>query len=158
MPYKDSQLAMTEFNCSNQSVNNHVKIAEARNKIGKILHEAKALYLHVDGGHIRDKLQDKRSFEAIISTVFKPESYRKISEEKEGMSKNTKITAFCDGAANCSSIVDSLAPYCREITKILDWFHILQAYDKAANVLCLNIRNNLMLLNIRCGTVKLWKL
>ena len=133
----------------------------------------------MDGGYTRDKLQDKRSFEAIISTVFKPESYRKISEEKavienrhisasalsdngstinnltikaahkEGMSKNTKITAFCDGAANCWSIVDSLTPYCREITKILDWFHIRQAYDKAANVLCLNIRNNLMLLNIK---------
>jgi hypothetical protein len=177
MPYKDAQLAITEFNCSNRSVNNHVKIAEATNKIGEVLYEAKIkeeinvteeakeLYLHVDGGHIRDKLQDKRSFEAMISTVFKPESYRKISEEKavienkhisasalsdngstinhltikaaqkEGMSKNTKITAFCDGAANCWSIVDSLAPYCGEITKILDWFHIRQAYDKAVNVM-----------------------
>ena len=145
--------------------------------MGEILHEAKIteevnvtdeskeLYLHVDGGHIRDKTQDKRSFEAMISTVFKPESYRKISDEKaiienkhisasvlsdngstinhltikaaqkEGMSKNTKITAFCDGAANCWSVVDSLTPYCREITKILDWFHIRQAYDRAVNVL-----------------------
>ena len=177
MPYKDAQLAITEFNCSNRSVNNHVKIAEATNKVGEILHEAKIkeeinvteeakeLYLHVDGGHIRDKLQDKRSFEAMISTEFKPESYRKISEakavienkhisasalsdngstinnltikaaQKEGMSKNTKITAFCDGATNCWTIVDSLAPYCGEITKILDWFHIRQAYDKAVNVL-----------------------
>ena len=51
------------------------------------------------------------------------------------MSKNTKITAFCDGAANCWSVVDSLAPYCKEITKILDWYHIRQAYDKAVNLL-----------------------
>ena len=173
MPYKDAQLAMNEFNCSNRSVNNHVKIAEATNKIGGILHEIKLeeeitvtkesenLYLHVDGGHIRDKKQDKRSFEAIITTVFKPESYRKISEDKnviegkhvassalddrgktiniltlkaaqkEGLSKNTKLTAFCDGAANCWSVVDALAPYCKEVTKILDWFHIRQAYDKA---------------------------
>jgi hypothetical protein len=177
MPYKDAQLAITEFNCSKRSVNNHVKIAEATNKVGEILHEAKIkeevivtneskeLYLHVDGGHIRDKIQDKRSFEAMISTVFQPESYRKISDEKaiienkhisasalsdngstinnltikaaqkEGMSKNTKITAFCDGAANCWSVVDSLAPYCKEITRILDWFHIRQAYDKAVNLL-----------------------
>jgi len=100
----------------------------------------------------------------MISTVFKPESYRKISDEKaiienkhisasalsdngstinnltikaaqkEGMSKNTKITAFCDGAANCLSVVDSLIPYCKEITKILDWFHIKQSYDKAVNL------------------------
>jgi hypothetical protein len=119
----------------------------------------------VDGGHIRDKFQDKRSFEAMISTVFQPESYRRINDDKaiienkhisasalsdngstinsltikaaqkEGMSKNTAITAFCDGAANCWSVVDSLAPYCKKITKILDWFHIRQAYDKAVNLL-----------------------
>src|SRR5574343_1637764 len=177
MSYKDAQLAITEFNCSNRSVNNHVKIAEATNTVGEILHEAKIteevnvtdeskeLYLHVDGGHIRDNTQDKTSFKAMISTVFKPESYRKISDkktiienkhisasalsdngstinhltikaaQKEGMSKNTKITAFCDGATNCWSVVDSLTPYCREITKILDWFHIRQAYDRAVNVL-----------------------
>ena len=41
MPYKDAQLAITEFNCSKRSVNNHVKIAEATNKVGEILHEAK---------------------------------------------------------------------------------------------------------------------
>lgn len=32
-------------------------------------------------------------------------------------------------------MVDLLAPYCSEITKILDWFHIRQAYDKAVNLL-----------------------
>lgn len=36
MPYKDAQLAITEFNCSNRSVNNHVKIAEVTNKAGEI--------------------------------------------------------------------------------------------------------------------------
>lgn len=41
MPYKDAQLAITEFNRSKRSVNNHVKIAEATNKVGEILHEAK---------------------------------------------------------------------------------------------------------------------
>jgi hypothetical protein len=25
-------------------------------------------------------------------------------------------------------------PYCKEITKILDWFHIKQSYDKAVNL------------------------
>ena len=64
MPYKDAQLAITEFNCSNRTVNNHVKIAEATNKVGEILHQAKIheeievtqeskeLYIHVDGGHV----------------------------------------------------------------------------------------------------------
>ena len=87
----------------------------------------------------------------MISTVYSPESYRKVSEDKneikskhvaasalkdqgvtinkltlkaaqkEGLSKNTIITAFCDGAANCWSVVDYLGPYCKKITKILDW-------------------------------------
>lgn len=177
MPYKDAQLAITEFNCSNRSVNNHVKIAEATNRVGEILNEikmeekidvtgvSKELYLHVDGGHVKDKNKKKRSFEAMISTTFKPESYRIISKhktiitnkhvaasalsdngntintltiksaQKEGLSKDTIITAFCDGATNCWNVVDSLIPYCKKITKILDWFHIRQYYDKAMTAL-----------------------
>lgn len=141
MQYKDAQLAITEFNCSNRTVNSHVKIAEATNKVGEILYkakiteeikvtkESKELYINVDGGHIRDKDIEKRSFEAMVSTVFQPED--KISDNKiivknknisasalsdngntinnltikaslkERMSKNTIITAFCDRAVNC---------------------------------------------------------
>jgi hypothetical protein len=173
MPYKEAEEVIREFNCSNRSVNNHVKVAEATNKVGLILNNLKLaekidtvaasrmLYLHVDGGHIKDKDRDKRSFEAMVATVFKPESYRKINEkcstiehkhvaasalddhgetikrltlkaaQKEGLTVETVVTSFCDGAANCWSIVDSLQPYCKSITKILDWYHIRQAYDRA---------------------------
>jgi hypothetical protein len=41
MPYKDAQMAIAEFNCNSRSVNNHVKIAEATNKVGDILHQLK---------------------------------------------------------------------------------------------------------------------
>ena len=130
-------------------------------EIVEIKKESEELYLQVDGGHIRDKGKDKQSFEAMISTVYSPESYRRVSEDKneikskhvaasalkdqgstinqltlkaaqkEGLSKNTIITAFCDGAANCWSVVDYLEPYCKKINKILDWFHIRQYYDRA---------------------------
>ena len=173
MPYKEAEATIAEFNCRVRSVNNHVKIAEATNTIGCILSsiklseeinqndEASQLYLHVDGGHIKNKEKRKRSFEAMVATVFKPESYRKISDkrrvidekhiaasslkdngdtinqltlkaaQKEGLTTNTEITAFCDGATNCWNIVDSLASHCKSVTKILDWFHIRQAYDRA---------------------------
>lgn len=171
MPYKEAESSLKEFNCSKRSVNNHVKISEATNNVGSILNRlkleekiditlpSKELYLHVDGGHIKDKDRDKRSFEAMVTAVFKPESYRKINDndnmieskhiaasaindhsiktltlkaaQKEGLTKETCVTAFCDGAANCWSIVDSLQPHCKEITKILDWYHIRQAYDRA---------------------------
>ncbi|WP_236870679.1 hypothetical protein, partial [Candidatus Bandiella numerosa] len=39
--------------------------------------------------------------------------YTLDAAKKEGMSKNTEITAFCDGAANCWSIVDSLESHCK---------------------------------------------
>lgn len=177
MPYKEAENSLAEFNCSNRSANNHVKIAEATNKVGKILNritlaedvekvaESEMLYLHVDGGHIKDKNREKRSFEAMVSAVFKPESYRKINDndniieskhvaasaindngatinqltlkaaQKEGLSLATSITAFCDGAANCWNIADSLQGYCKSITKILDWYHIRQAYDRAVSAL-----------------------
>ncbi len=47
-----------------------------------------------------------------------------IAAIREGMTQNTHITALCDGAANCWSIVDALKPLCKTITSILDWFHI----------------------------------
>jgi len=45
------------------------------------------------------------------------------------MTKNTAITAICDGASNCWDVVDSLEPYCAKITKILDWFHIAKRFQ-----------------------------
>ena len=62
MPYKNVQVSLTKFNCSRKTVNNHVKIVEATNKIGEILHsiktediveikkESEELCLQVDGG------------------------------------------------------------------------------------------------------------
>ena len=109
MPYKDAQISLTKFSCGSRTVNNHVKIAEATNKIGEILHtikteevvqikkESEELYLQVDGGHIRDKGKDKQSFEAMISTVYSPESYHKISKDKsEIKSKHVAASALKD--------------------------------------------------------------
>jgi hypothetical protein len=47
-----------------------------------------------------------------------------VAALKQGLSKETKITALCDGAKNCWSIVESLRPLCGSMTCILDWFHI----------------------------------
>ena len=34
------------------------------------------------------------------------------------------MTALCDGAVNCWNIVEAVRPLCRDMTCILDWFHI----------------------------------
>lgn len=51
--------------------------------------------------------------------------------KKEGLTKDTKITALCDGAANCWNIIESLKPHCQQIETILDWFHIAKAFQNA---------------------------
>ena len=48
---------------------------------------------------------------------------------KEGLTKNTKITALCDGADNCWNIIDSLKKHCAGIFRILDWFHITMKFE-----------------------------
>lgn len=172
MPYKEAEETLGKFSCQKRSVNNHVKIAEATNKVGSILNKIKLkeevyakedtghLYMQVDGGHVKDKDKKKRSFEALIAAVFKESSHQEsikknipISKyvaasaindggeiinkfvldaaKKEGMTKSTEITAFCDGATNCWNIVNSLESHCKSITKILDWYHIRQSYDRA---------------------------
>src|SRR5262252_7380427 len=35
-----------------------------------------------------------------------------------------EVTAFADGATNCWSVIWSLERHCKQITAILDWFHI----------------------------------
>ncbi len=47
-----------------------------------------------------------------------------IAALKQGLDKNTHVTALCDGAKNCWSVVDAIKPLCGSTTYILDWFHI----------------------------------
>ena len=52
-----------------------------------------------------------------------------VAALKQGMTAETKLTALCDGAANCWNVVESLEDKCQEITKILDWFHIAKRFQ-----------------------------
>jgi hypothetical protein len=47
-----------------------------------------------------------------------------VAALKQGLSKNTHITALCDGAANCWNVVEAVTPLCGNMTYILDWFHL----------------------------------
>ena len=55
-----------------------------------------------------------------------------IAAMKEGLTADTKITALCDGAANCWKVVDALKPLCGSMTCILDWFHITMKMQNIA--------------------------
>ena len=121
---------------------------------------AKTLVVQVDGGHIKSKERDSRSFEAITSVIYKPENVMLkgkkergvilekhcaasslndqqeqikkltlIAAKKQGMTKDTELTAISDGAVNCWSVIDHLKGYCKSITSILDWFHVAMKFQ-----------------------------
>ncbi len=115
---------------------------------------ADELILQVDGGHIPIKDKNKRSFEALSAVLYRPESIREIDKNhreierkscalsakdddlatiktyvlhaalKQGLVEATEVIALADGAHNCWSVIMSLKRHCKQITCILDWFHI----------------------------------
>jgi len=124
---------------------------------------AEALIIQVDGGHIPIQEQGKRSFEALAAIVYRPESlhevdqyHRKIVEKtcvvsamddelqtiktyllhaalKQGMTQETQVTAFADGAQNCWSVLSVVQPHCKILECILDWFHIGKKFQNIKN-------------------------
>lgn len=126
---------------------------------------ATEMIVQVDGGHIPIKDQNQRSFEALAAIVYRPENlqvldrhHRQIREKtcvisaqsdrlqtiktyvvnaayKQGLSRQTNITALADGAHNCWSVISVLEPRCQDLQCILDWFHISRKFQKVHNAL-----------------------
>jgi len=126
---------------------------------------AQELIVQVDGGHIPIKDKDKRSFEALAAIVYRPDSlevidehHRRITDKscaisakddelstiktylqhaalKQGLTTETHVTALCDGASNCWSVVQALKSHCQSLELILDWFHIVKKLQNVKQAL-----------------------
>jgi len=158
-----------------REINNHERVKKTVNAVGKALFDimtknevspqsAQSLIVQVDGGHIKDKAHDKRSFEALSAKIYRPESVirkgnRSIIKDRtcvasakndrlksikqliksaatrQGMSKKTKVTVIADGAKNCWQASSILHNQCGEIEYILDWFHIAKLFQPLINSL-----------------------
>jgi hypothetical protein len=55
-----------------------------------------------------------------------------VAAIKQGLSPTTKVTALCDGAANCWSVVEALRPLASSVLCILDWFHLAMKIQNIA--------------------------
>ena len=55
--------------------------------------------------------------------------YTLNAARKQGMILKTQVTALADGAQNCWSVILSLAPHCKSLLCILDWFHIAMRFQ-----------------------------
>ena len=175
--YREAQTILNKQSSKIRKINNHESVHHMVESVGQYISDttgsellpeipaAEELIVQVDGGHIKDKSPDKRSFEAMTAVFYQPgniiysikakdhrgvilnkscaasayndeQKHMKMAAlnaaKKQGLSKSTTLTALCDGASNCWSIVESLVPYCGAITRILDWFHISMKFKNIA--------------------------
>jgi hypothetical protein len=185
--YSKSELDLNKMSNSARKVNNIMTQHNVIETVGQyisehadltipdVIEEAGELILQVDGGHIKPLEKYSRSFEAMASVIYRPDSVvpkakkskltldefkmadknidrgeiiqkhcaasalddnqkqmkqlTLVAAKKEGLTKNTKVTALSDGAQNCWNIVDSFVDECASITCILDWFHIAMKFQ-----------------------------
>jgi hypothetical protein len=73
--------------------------------------------------------------------------------KRAGMTKNTKVTGFSDGAANCKSVIKVLKKHCGEFESILDWFHISMKFQGIVPLLPEDLRQELISANGNYGMV-----
>ena len=170
--YRSAQEILDRQSFNPRRVNNHERIFQVVQSVGDYITKTKSqestsqaeasteLIVQVDGGHLKDKNPQARSFEAMTAVIYKPENIETsadqtrgrltskhcaasslsdnqaymfesslIAAKKQGLDQETWLTALCDGAKNCWSIVDRLSTHCRGTTKILDWFHISMKFE-----------------------------
>jgi hypothetical protein len=172
--YKKSSIALDAESASKRSINSHSQIFKTVKLVGSCLEQiktsedygitenkAEVLLANIDGGHIKAR-GDKRSFEAMIATVYRPKNLKHVNKDHniitsktcvasskedsqatmksmfrsacraQGMSTDTEVICFADGAENCWSIANSINKDCKKTTFILDWFHIAMKFKNIA--------------------------
>jgi hypothetical protein len=172
--YREAQVILNKQSLVKRKINNHEQIHSVIEKVGSYIaqtieedkvdlgEKAKELMVQIDGGHLRDKNPDKRSFEAMTAVIYRPENVIKskkqagriiskhcaasaladdqeymkkallVAAKKQGLSSDSHVIALCDGADNCWSIADSLRNHCSSFVGILDWFHIAMKFKNIA--------------------------
>jgi hypothetical protein len=126
---------------------------------------ASELYVHVDGGYVHHWDERGKNIEILVGKIYSPNAVIKQSEghckivprgcfssakldkhnsiqprllssaRSKGLTKQTKVTAFFDGAANCRKVAKVLEPHCKEILFVLNWFHIAKRFTVLKNSL-----------------------
>ena len=169
--YRDAQVMLNKQSLVKRKINNHEQIHHVIKKVGEYIAQtiehniiipetkAKELTVQIDGGHLKNKAPDTRSFEAMAGVIYRPENVLKaknkrgeiiskhcaasalsdnqeymiksvlVAARKQGLSSTTNITALCDGADNCWNITNSLRSHCASFLGILDWFHVAMKFQ-----------------------------
>jgi len=169
--YNKASASLDAESAATRKINNHTQIMRAVEQVAntitplKIAATAVACYpeliAHIDGGHIKS-IGENRSFEAMIATVYRPESLITVNKNQneiidkttvasakddlqetmkqlfvgacvtQGMSIKSIVTCLADGADNCREIANAIKQHCNEVVYILDWFHIAKRFQNIA--------------------------
>jgi len=146
-----------------KSVGQHMDRYEFESEV--TTESAAKLYIHIDGGYVHHWDERGKNIEILVGKVYSPEAvieqskaHGKIvkrgcfssakkdkqcsiqsrllsSAQSQGLTHQTQVTAFYDGAANCRKVVKVLEPYCQKMTCVLDWFHIAKRFTVLKNSL-----------------------
>ena len=171
--YRNGEKNLELLTTKTRAINNHVKLSVLINSVGEkiekfncdiapnIFSKAEKLIVQVDGAHIPDNDPKKRSFEALLAVVYRPESLTQKKDgthqivqkhyaasakaddqkvikksilsitKREGLYDKTEVTVLCDGAKNRWNAIELLRTESGSILKILDWFHIGMKFRNA---------------------------
>jgi len=172
--YEKSSQSLNAESAMKRSVNGHMHVSRSVKCVGEQLEKiklskdygksdkkAETLLANIDGGHIKAR-GENRSFEAMVATVYRPESLEYVDKNHntitskttvasakddsqgtmnalfksacgaQGMTVATKVACLADGADNCWSIAHSIEKDCQELTFVLDWFHISMKFTNIA--------------------------
>jgi len=169
MSYEKTSKSLNAESAGKRAINSHSQIYKSVQLVSEPLETIRSSFVEVrkeaahslvasiDGGHIKSR-GDKRSFEAMIATVYRPENLKYVDKHHnsisskstvasakdddqktmkllfknactmQGMSSETTVTCLADGAENCQTIAYSIKNHCKNIIFILDWFHIAMKF------------------------------
>ncbi len=169
--FEKAAVSLDAESASSRKINNHSQIMRAVERVANVIAPIRAaaepvacfpeLIANIDGGHIKS-IGVKRSFEAMIATVYRPDSLIAVNDNRnaivdktsvasakddsqktmkqlfigacnaQGMSIKSTVICLADGAENCRDIAYSIKEFCKEIVYILDWFHISMKFQNIA--------------------------
>ncbi len=118
--YRQASRQLNAESKNNRSINNDDRIRRNVSDIAKIIEEEKLKPLKavkqneaaqqmvavVDGGHLKSKDNDSRSFEAMIATVYRPENIHKIDKNHNEITQKSSVaSALSDNQKTIKQLV-----------------------------------------------------
>ena len=160
--YRQASRQMNAESKKNRSINNDDRIRRNVSQVAKIIETqklkpvkpvaqhkaAKKLITVIDGGHLKSKDNDVRSFEAMIATIYRPENIRKVDNHHNELIK--KISVASARSDHQKTIKQLVANACRQegsngfvtqITCLTDGANNCWSIANSLNPLCKELVN-----------------